>query len=132
MRWIINKIPHYYILIIKNLIPLLGFLIVFIGMLSKTGWLTRSFAGTYYLESDGHCHFLPHERDTLILKEDGTVISKNFEKNATYQVKRNLLDGEMEIIESESASNLLIQYGIFFDVRLRICADLNTFYVKRD
>ena len=53
--------------------------------------------GKYVLHSDGNCHFLSSYSDTLVLKKDGSVESRNFRGEATYTVDIGAFEKRIDI-----------------------------------
>ena len=86
--------------------------------------------GSYTYVTEGKCHFLPYETDTLVLYEDGKMKSKNFPRDATYTRRKTLFEDEIKITSKSenSSSYLLVEGNIFTGTRLSICLDVVGYY----
>lgn len=92
----------------------------------------RSVVGKYVLEVDGRCHFLPFDSDTLLLNNDGVVLSKNFTGDAKYEVKNNLLEKYIDITSNfgKEGMTMRVEHSLFDETKIVICVNGDTFYSK--
>ena len=112
----------------------LAFLLVFFlySLVNNLSIYIYAIPGQYVLHSDGNCHFLPYESDTLWLQNDGTVISDNFGIGATYKVKSEFLSKQIKISYNNNMDGmaLIANSSIFRGIKFKICMDGNTYYQK--
>lgn len=88
--------------------------------------------GKYVLHSDGNCHLLSNDADTLTLKENGLLVSRNFLGNPVYEATLGFFEKEIEITFNDKKESmvLVIERGLLGGIKFRVCMDQNTYYVK--
>ena len=88
--------------------------------------------GKYVLYSDGNCHFLSSYSDTLVLKKDGSVESRNFRGEATYTVDIGAFEKRIDIsyYYGKEGMGMPIERNWLGEIKIRVCVDLDTYYLK--
>ncbi len=123
----------------KNISVIILSIIFFLLIANNNSWIFffDSLEGQYILHSDGTCHFLSYDTDTLFLKKDGSVISRNFPGNATYKViETGFLKKQIKIrfnaiyTSGIQIMNMPIKRTLFGPTKFVICVDRQTYYYK--
>ena len=107
-------------------------ILLYIIVKNKSWVFVGDLEGQYVLYVDGNCHFLPYKTDTLVLKNDGSVISDNFPGNATYTVETNVFEKQINISYNyeKTGMTMPIERTLFCPFKIKVCMDQNTYYVK--
>jgi hypothetical protein len=90
--------------------------------------------GEYHLESNKNCHLLSFDQDTLILKAEGKLSSKNFQGNPRYEIEEVSFIGRKIRVyhKNEKATmELLVTRTLFGKFKIRTCMNsAEEYYVK--
>ncbi len=101
-------------------------------VINQACFFVSNIEGKYILHSDGNCHLLPVSSDTLILKKDGLLSSRNFSGNPVYEIKLGFFEKKIKINFNDKKESiiLVVERNVFGIFKIKVCMDQNTYYVS--
>jgi len=94
---------------------------------------TSDIKGKYILYNGEDCSFFPHSIDTLVIGEN-SLKGRNFPGFRSYQISTDCLSKSLDISYEggRTGISLNVERPVFGKLRLRICMDVSSYYVKID